>query len=59
MSLGSLCVCMCVHACLSLSRIRLFVTPRTAARQVSLSIGFSRQEWIAILFSRGSSRPRD
>ena len=45
MSLGSLCVCMCVHVCLSLSRIRLFVTPRTAARQVSLSIGFSRQEY--------------
>ena len=29
----------------SLSRVRLFVTPRTAAHQAPLSIGFSRQEY--------------
>ena len=37
------------------------VTPWTAARQASLSMGFSRQEdeWVAISFSRRSSQPRD
>ena len=30
--------------CWSLSPVRLFVTPRTWARQASLSIEFSRQE---------------
>ena len=29
----------------SLSRVRLFVTPRTAAHQAPLSMGFSRQEY--------------
>ena len=43
MSLGSLCVCVCV--CELLSRVRLFVTPWTVARQDSLSLGFSRQEY--------------
>ena len=28
----------------SLSRVRLFVTPRTVAQQAPLSMGFSRQE---------------
>ena len=38
-------------------------TPWTVASQAPLSMEFSRQEWIlewiAIFFSRGSSRPRD
>ena len=69
------CVCVCVCVCVScimptgmhvgvksLSRVRLFVTPWTVARQAPPSMGFSRQEylkWVAISFSRGSSRPRD
>ena len=46
----------------SLSRFWLFVTPWTVAHQAPLSMGFSRQEileWVAIFFSRGSSRSRD
>ena len=35
-------VCVCAQ---SLSRIRLFVTPRTVAYQASLSMEFSRQEY--------------
>ena len=42
-----------------LSRARLFVTPWTAAHQTSLSKRFPRQEWVAISFSRGFSKPRD
>ena len=35
-----------------LSRLRLFVTPRTVAHQASLSMGFSRQEsWSGLPFS--------
>ena len=33
----------------------LFVTPWTAAHPAPLSMGFSRQEWVAIPFSRESS----
>ena len=39
----------------------LFVTPRTAASQAPLSMGILQArilEWIAIPFSRGTSRPR-
>ena len=38
-----------------------FQTPWTVARQAPLSAGFSRQEheWVAMSFSRASSRPRD
>ena len=36
--------CACVPA-QSLSRVQLFVTPWTIARQASLSMGFSRQEY--------------
>ena len=53
----------------SLSRVRLIETPWTVAHQAPPSMGFSRQEywsrlarileWVAISFSRGSSRPRD
>ena len=45
----------------SLSRVRLFATPWTVARQALPSMGFSRQEYWSGLpfpFSRGSSRPR-
>ena len=46
---GDLCVCVCVCVCVrererereSLSRVRLFVTPRTVACQVPLSMEFS------------------
>ena len=33
--------------------------PWTVVSQASPSMGFSRQEWVAISFSRGSSWPRD
>ena len=39
-----------------LSRVRLFVTPWTMARQASLSRGILQArilEWVAMLFSRG------
>ena len=43
-------VCMCVCVC-TLSRVQLFVTPQTVARQVPLSLGFSRQEcWSGLPF---------
>ena len=42
---------------MSLSCVRLFVTPWTVARQAPLSIKIL--EWVAVSFSRGSSRPRD
>ena len=38
-------VCACVHTRQSLGRVRLSVTPQTAARQAPLSMGFSRQEY--------------
>ena len=37
-------------------------TPQTVAHQAPLSMGFSRQKYwsgLPLLFSRGSSRPRD
>ena len=41
-----LCVCVCVCVCVkSLSRVRLFATPWTVARQAPLSMGFSRPEY--------------
>ena len=46
----------------SLSHVRLFATPWTVAHQASLSTGFFQArilQWVAIPFSRGSSRPRD
>ena len=46
----------------SLSCVQLFATLWTVAHQVPSSMEFSRQEywkWVAISFSRGSSRPRD
>ena len=37
-------VYVCMRVC-SFSRVRLFATPWTAARQAPLSMGFSRQEY--------------
>ena len=56
--LGALTVCFIKHACrhvcmLScLSRVQVFVTPRTVAHQAPESMGFSRQEyWSGLPFS--------
>ena len=52
------CVCMCE----SISRVLLFATPWTVARQAPLSMGILQArilEWVAMPFSRGSSQPRD
>ena len=51
----------------SLSRVQLFATPWTVTYQAPPSMGFSLHgilqarilEWVAISFSRGSTRPRD
>ena len=46
----------------SLSRVRLFVIPWTAAHQASLSMGILQArilEWVALSCSRESSQPRD
>ena len=46
----------------SLSHIRLFVTPWTVACQAPLSMGILQArilEWVAVPSSRGSSQPRD
>ena len=43
---------MCLHACIlsRFSPVQLFVTPWTVARQIPLSVGFSRQEyWSGLL----------
>ena len=47
-----------VHAQL-FSHIQLFATPWTVAHQAPLSLGFFKQEWVAIFSSRGSPQPRD
>ena len=42
----------------SLSRVQLFVTPRTVAYQAPLSIGFSRQEyWSGLPFTSPGDLP--
>ena len=46
----------------SISHVRLFATPWTAARQAPLSVGILLArilEWVAMLSSRGFSQPRD
>ena len=48
--------------CLVVSRVRLFVTPWTVARQAPLSMGILQArilEWAAMPSSRGSSQTRD
>ena len=47
----------CMLSCFSC--VRLFATLWTVACQALLFLGFSRQEWVAIPSSRGSSWPRD
>ena len=47
---------------LLLSRVRLFATPRTAARRAPLSMVSLEErilEWVAMPTSTGSSQPRD
>ena len=39
------------YMCIMLSAVWLYVTLGTVACQAPLSIGFSRQEWVAISFS--------
>ena len=41
-----------------LTKSCLFETPLTIARQAPLFMEFSKQEWFAIPFFRGSSQPR-
>ena len=41
---GNLCVCVCVRAH-ALSHVQFFVTPRTIAHQVPLSMGLSQKEY--------------
>ena len=52
-------MCMYVHKCArTLSRIRLFVTSWTVARQAPLSIGFLRQEyWSWLTFPSPGNLP--
>ena len=52
------CVCVCVCVCYSLSRVQLFVTPWTVARQAPLSVGFSKQEyWSGLPFPSSEHLP--
>ena len=49
-------------ACLVTQLCQLFATPWTEALQAPLSMGILQArilEWVAMLSSRGSSRPRD
>ena len=41
----------------SFTHVRLFATLWTVAYQAPLSMEFSRQEWVAVPFSRESSNP--
>ena len=54
----SVCVCVCVCVCVVCSAASDFATPWTVAHQAPLSMGIIL-EWVAISFSRGSSRARD
>ena len=52
----------CMYGGLFAESCLTLVTLWTVARQVPLSVEFSRQEylkWVAVSFSRGSSRPRN
>ena len=63
--LPSLCVCVCVCVCVCpqlLSRVQLFLTQWTVARQTPLSAGLLQArilKWVAMSSSRESSEPRD
>ena len=53
---GSMDIYICRCACVS--RVRLFATPWTVARQASLSVGFSRQEsWSGLPFPSPEDLP--
>ena len=52
------CVCVCSSA-QSLSRVCLFATPWTIARQAPLSVRFSRQEYWSELPFPPPGNPRD
>ena len=54
------CVCVCVCVCVkSLSRVGLFATPWTVARQAPPPMGFSRQEyWSGLLFTPPGDLPK-
>ena len=56
-------MCVCIYVCYLLSCVWLFVTLRTVAHQVIVSVHGILQakilEWGAISFSRGSSWSRD
>ena len=52
----------CAHVLSCFSRVQLFATLWTVARQASLSMGILQArtlEWVAMPFCRGSSQPRD
>ena len=53
------CVCVCVCAVLSrFSRVQLFVTPWTVARQAYLTMEFSRQDyWSGVPFPSPGDLP--
>ena len=51
-------MCVCVCACQLLSRVGLFATPWTVARQTPPSMGFSRQEyWSGLPFPSPGDLP--
>ena len=56
-----MCVCVCVHVVVAVqlpSCVSLFATPRTAAFQGPLSMGFSRQEyWSGLPFPSPGDLP--
>ena len=60
-------ICVCVYVCMSanlshISRVRLFATPLDYSPPGSSVHGILQArilEWVAMLFSRGSSWPRD
>ena len=54
-------VCMCVRERESVSRVRLFVTPRTVALQTPVHwiLQAGILEWVAVPFSRGSAGSKD
>ena len=59
--LSTQCLCVrvsvCAHTRSGMSDSS--VTPWTVGRQSPLSMAFPRQEWVAISYPMGSSRPRD
>ena len=54
-----MCVCVCVCVCVcALSCVQLFAIPQTVARQIPLSMEFSRQEyWSGLTFPTPGDLP--